>query len=103
MRRRILVSLLGAIALTLGASLPAAAAGGADRAVPGNVLLALGDSVAFGYSPLLDHSVATNFVGYPEVVAQRLDLADTNASCPGEATGGFLSLVGTDNGCRPYR
>src|SRR5205807_7890686 len=46
---------------------------------------------------------ASNFVGYPEVVARRLHLRDVNASCPGEATGGFLSLTGTDNGCRAYR
>jgi lysophospholipase L1-like esterase len=59
--------------------------------------------VAFGFSPLLDHRVASNFIGYPEIAAQQLDLADVNASCPGEATGGFLSLTGTDNGCRTYR
>src|SRR5207247_8660011 len=35
--------------------------------------------------------------------AQQLRLLDVNASCPGEATGGFLSLIGTDNGCRLYR
>jgi lysophospholipase L1-like esterase len=104
MRRRALVSFVVAAALALIAALPAAAEGGsASREERGGTLLALGDSVAFGYSPLLDHHVAANFVGYPEVVAQRLDLADVNASCPGEATGGFLSLTGTDNGCRVYR
>jgi lysophospholipase L1-like esterase len=65
--------------------------------------LALGDSVAFGFNPLLDFRNAANFVGYPEAAAQRLDLDVTNASCPGEASGGFISLTGTDNGCRHYR
>jgi hypothetical protein len=46
---------------------------------------------------------ASNFIGYPEIVAQRLDIKDVNATCPGEASGGFLSLTGTDNVCRPYR
>ncbi len=65
--------------------------------------LALGDSVAFGTNPLLDRRNAANFVGYPEVLAAMLGLNLTNASCPGEASGGFISLTGTDNVCRPYR
>src|SRR5207245_8142772 len=44
-----------------------------------------------------------NFVGYPEYVGQALRFTTTNASCPGEATGGFSSLVGADNGCRSFR
>jgi lysophospholipase L1-like esterase len=59
--------------------------------------------VPFGFSPLLNPADADNFIGYPEVVADRLHLQDINATCPGEATGGFLSLTGTDNSCRPYR
>ena len=104
MRRHLLASMLLAAALTVAATAPAAAIDrGTDRDGGGGVLLALGDSVAFGYSPLLDHTVASNFIGYPEVAAQQLRLLDVNASCPGEATGGFLSLIGTDNGCRVYR
>nr|MDQ2959731.1 SGNH/GDSL hydrolase family protein [Candidatus Dormibacteraeota bacterium] len=30
-------------------------------------------------------------------------LNTVNAACPGEATGGFISSTGTDNGCRPFR
>jgi len=59
--------------------------------------------VPFGFNPNLDPTNASNFVGYPEIVAQRLNIEDVNATCPGEATGGFLSLSGTDNVCRPYR
>jgi lysophospholipase L1-like esterase len=70
--------------------------------------LALGDSVAFGYSPLLvaggfagDPHV---FVGYPEIVASTLGMQDVNASCPGETSGGFISLTnGADYLCQSYR
>jgi lysophospholipase L1-like esterase len=69
----------------------------------GHSYLALGDSVPFGFSPLVSPLDAGNFTGYPEIVAQRLNIEDVNASCSGEATGGFLSLTGTDNVCRSYR
>jgi lysophospholipase L1-like esterase len=66
--------------------------------------LALGDSVAFGFDPLVSPADATNFVGYPEALASSLPLTLTNASCPGEASGGFISVSSAlDNGCRPYR
>jgi lysophospholipase L1-like esterase len=67
--------------------------------------LALGDSVAFGYirdaGPAYVN--ADNFVGYPDYVAGTLGLTETSAACPGEATTGFISLTGADNGCRPFR
>lgn len=56
--------------------------------------LALGDSVAFGYSPLIaagGPSVPPSaFVGYPDTVAATLDLPVVNASCPGETTAGLI-------------
>jgi lysophospholipase L1-like esterase len=92
-----LLALVSAVALFVLAAVPASAAS------EGHDYLALGDSVPFGFSPLLNPNDASNFIGYPEIVAQRLDIKDVNATCPGEATGGFLSLTGTDNVCRPYR
>ena len=74
-----------------------------DRGDDQATYLALGDSVAFGTNPLLDANNQANFVGYPEALARKLELRLTNASCPGEASGGFISLSGTDNLCRPYR
>ncbi len=65
--------------------------------------LALGDSVAFGFNPLLDRSNADNFIGYPTPVAAALKETLTNPSCPGETSSHFISLAGTDNGCGPYR
>ena len=90
-------ALLSALALSLVAAVPASATS------EGHSYLALGDSVPFGFSPLKDPTSAANFVGYPEIVARSLNIEDVNATCPGEATGGFLSLTGTDNVCRPYR
>src|SRR3989442_5552748 len=65
--------------------------------------LALGNSVAFGFNPLLDRSNADNFIGYPTPVAAALKENLTNASCPGETSSHFISLSGTDNGCGDYR
>lgn len=96
-----LFGLAGAAALLLLSAAPASASFSGEY-------LALGDSVAFGFSPLLlaaglggDPSV---FVGYPEIVAQRLGLQLTNASCSGETTGGFISTTnGQDYKCLGYR
>ena len=65
--------------------------------------LALGDSLPFGYNPTLDKGNAAGFVGYPEEVAQDLGLALTNASCPGESSGHFITTSLPDNACGLYR
>lgn len=93
---------LAVVVSVLALLITSAAPVGADGS-EGHGYLALGDSVAFGTNPLLDASNASNFTGYPEIVAQRLNIEDVNASCPGEATGGFISPTGLDNLCRPYR
>lgn len=95
MRRLVVVATT--LALCLVSAAPAAASS------EGHGYLALGDSVAFGTNPLLNPANASNFTGYPEIVADTLDIEDVNASCPGEATGGFISSTGLDNVCRPYR
>jgi lysophospholipase L1-like esterase len=99
-------ALLSAVVLFVLAALPASANEGRGDDQAG--YLALGDSVAFGYSPLLVHAgLAGNpavFVGYPDIVARSLDLHLVNASCPGETTGGFLSITnGQDYACLGYR
>lgn len=90
-------ALLSVGALMILGAIPASAAS------QGHDYLALGDSVPFGFNPLVNPNDASNFIGYPEIAAQTLDVKDVNATCPGEATGGFISLTGTDNVCRPYR
>lgn len=69
----------------------------------GPAYLALGDSIAFGYSPLVtldDANVAEGlFVGYPEVVAEKGHLSVTNTGCVGETTDSFIDRAAKDNGC----
>ncbi len=89
------------LSLVLGALMIGSAAAAESE---GNAL-ALGDSVVFGYITQAGHEYvrASNFIGSPEYLADILQLDVTNAGCPGEATGGFLSSTGSDNGCRAYR
>jgi len=71
--------------------------------------LALGDSVVFGYIAGDGNAYgnAANFIGYPDFVGRDLKLTPINASCPGEASGGFQftsSQAGyNDNGCTPFK
>ena len=78
---------------------------GVSHADPGHPYLALGDSVSFGYITQagFEYRNPDNFVGFPVYVGQSLGMTPTNASCPGEATSGFLSATGADNGCRPFK
>lgn len=69
------------------------------------ITLALGDSVAFGYITEDGYAYVNpdNFIGYPEHLSHLLHMDVVNAACPGEATGGFISPKGADNGCVPYK
>jgi lysophospholipase L1-like esterase len=64
-------------------------------------LLALGDSIAFGYSPFGDFTKEHKFKGYPEALKSEFKLE--NSSCPGETSASFLDATAPDNGCRSYR
>jgi len=65
--------------------------------------LALGDSIAFGYTPLVDPNNTSAFVGYPEIVSQILHRRVANASCFGESSSSFLLLGAPDTGCQAWR
>jgi len=79
-----------------------------------NNYLALGDSVPFGYNPLLvplppppspslDPSL---FIGYPQLAANLFTpkLNVFNASCPGETSTSLITgKLSDDNGCQLYR
>ncbi|KFF60809.1 hypothetical protein JF66_02210 [Cryobacterium sp. MLB-32] len=69
--------------------------------------LALGDSVPFGYNPLLvTPGVAPSaFVGYPELLVDyaRPKLRVANASCPGETSTSMITGTRPDHGCQNYR
>ncbi len=87
------------------------AGGGTDEAGQevGNAphILALGDSMAFGWDPLLQPDptkvVASNYRGYAELLGARHGYVVDNASCPGEASGSFIDANQSDNGCRANR
>ena len=69
--------------------------------------LALGDSVTFGYNPILVKPGVSPrvFVGYPQLVAafHWPNLKVSNASCPGETSTSLISGSRPDNGCQDYR
>jgi lysophospholipase L1-like esterase len=76
--------------------------GGGDER---GTMLSLGDSVVFGFIAQDGFAYVNpdNFLAYPELAGNALRLRATNASCPGETTGGFLSATAADNGCRSFR
>ena len=70
--------------------------------------LALGDSIAFGLDPTLvppglPLPPATQFTGYPEIVAQVEHLLqskkEVSAACPGQTSTSFFVPNAPDNGC----
>ena len=104
LRKRALLAF--AISLTAIVAAFGLLGGSVSNAGPGHPYLALGDSVVFGYITQAGFAYGNpeNFVGYPDYVAPELGMTPVNASCPGEATGGFISLASPiDNGCRAFR
>jgi hypothetical protein len=75
-----------------------------DRAA-GRPYLAFGDSVSFGFitNAGFEYVNPENFIGFPDYVGQTLKLHSSNAACPGETSGSFLSSTAPDDGCRFYR
>jgi lysophospholipase L1-like esterase len=98
---------LAATGLIMAGAATLAAAGPSTReeAEEGPALLALGDSVSFGFITQagFEYVNPNNFIGYPAYVAAGRNLKAVNASCPGETTGSFISGTLPDNGCRSFR
>ena len=89
---------IGLVAVASSVSEGVAGASGADA--PEGSYVALGDSVPFGYSPLLeDPWVPARFVGYPEIIARQTRLTTTNLACPGQTAQAIISRTAVDNGC----
>jgi lysophospholipase L1-like esterase len=67
--------------------------------------LVLGDSVAFAYIASAGHAYINpeNFLGFWNELGRWRGVEVTDAACPGETTGSFLSATAADNGCRAYR
>ena len=89
------------ILLILSSSVSLFAADGAA----GRPYLALGDSVSFGFitNAGFEYVNPENFIGFPDYVGHALKLHTSNAACPGETSGSFLSSTAPDDGCRFYR
>jgi lysophospholipase L1-like esterase len=103
-RRPVAVLTAFLVLLSLVLAGPTASADSARQHRPGFGYLALGDSVPFGFRPAqvtppTDYLDASNFVGYPEVIADRTGLALANASCPGETTASLIDANAQSNGC----
>ncbi|HSO93688.1 MAG TPA: GDSL-type esterase/lipase family protein, partial [Candidatus Dormibacteraeota bacterium] len=93
------------LALVVAAALALVAVPASAR--ENSTYLALGDSYAFGFNPIVyasgGASNAANFPGYADLVARKLGLNLTNAACPGETSGSMISGMRPDNGCQDYR
>jgi lysophospholipase L1-like esterase len=105
-RVRQLVIVLLAVAGLVAVTTPALAARPGDgpshgRTAQVGTYLALGDSVPFGFIGNAEslYPDPDNFVGYPELVADDLQLRVLNASCPGETTDSFIDAEAQSNGC----
>ena len=88
------------VLVTLVAGVYGGTANASEAENAGGRYLALGDSVAFGYSPLLeDPWIPERFVGYPEVIEKQSRLTTTNLACPGQTAQALISRTAVDNGC----
>jgi lysophospholipase L1-like esterase len=96
-------SLVVLVSIALGIGL----AYGEDHEKPkkNHPYLALGDSLAFGFSPLvMPIGDLSQYHGYPQLVAAQYPFKLTNASCYGETSGHFLNLSDLpDLGCASWR
>jgi lysophospholipase L1-like esterase len=77
----------------------------AAEQAPGRAYLAVGDSISFGFinQAGFEYVNPDNFIGFPTYVGRAMKLNTSNAACPGETTGSFLSSSAPDGGCRTYR
>lgn len=99
-------AVIGLVTIAICTSSGAASADAdADRGdAVGRRYLALGDSLAFGFSPLLeDPWIPERFVGYPEVIERWTSLQTTNLACPGQTAQALISRDAVDAGCFDFR
>ena len=96
--RRALVALVAVAAVVPLAACDGPAGASTPTPQPATYL-ALGDSVPFGFRAGADYSKAAAFVGYPQLVGQKLGLRVVNATCPGETTASFIDEKAQSNGC----
>jgi lysophospholipase L1-like esterase len=70
-------------------------------------ILALGDSITFGWDPHIAPDpadvVPSRYINYATLVGEALGAAVDNGACPGETSSHFLRADGEDNGCAENR
>jgi lysophospholipase L1-like esterase len=99
MKRTLSATLALGIAACTGSSDNGAAS--ADSAlVAGGEILALGDSITYGYDPNLQPEGApfSRYKSYADALATGTTTL-TNAACTGEASGSFFDVSAPNNGC----
>src|SRR5579859_7518884 len=102
---RFIVSLIAIVTVVVTGAATVLLTASSTQARDTRPYLALGDSVVFGYITQagFEYRNPDNFVGYPDYVGEAKRFDTVNASCPGEATSGFISATGADNGCRSFK
>jgi len=103
-RKTLIFTLLNSIAWSL--IIGPAMAQNVSHAESNNGYLALGDSLPFGYNPLIQPPDLSDYFGYPSIISAITQKNLTNASCPFETTGTFLSGGTTTDkffGCDVWR
>src|ERR1700674_4259060 len=97
-RAAVVVSALAGLVVG-GPALPASATSQGDH--DASRYLALGDSVPFGYSPLLVQPGVNPdvFVGYPQLASKLFEpeMKLVNPSCPGEPSTSLITALPPDN------
>ena len=74
-----------------------------SNAPTGQTVLALGDSIAFGYNPATDKNDPSSFVSYGQLFAEASGRDIVNMACGGETSGSLISRTAPDNGCHDWR
>ncbi len=85
---------------------PTMAQDGPNAASNNGGYLALGDSLPFGYNPLVQPPDLSHYFEYPSIISAISQKSLTNASCPFETTGTFLFGGTTADGvfgCQVWR
>lgn len=83
--------------------LAGACAEGAKSKPTTSTVLALGDSIAFGYNPVSPKDDPSNFISYAQLFAEKRGSEIVNLGCGGETTGSLVQRGEPDNGCRDWR
>lgn len=109
MKRLVNVAVTAALVAALGCGAPTAVDEIAQTSLALRnppTYLALGDSVTFGYNPLVvppHNENVFNATAFPWYLAQTVDIPLVDAACPGQTSASFSSLSAPDNGCFEFR